>query len=102
MSLEGTPSTLTSMSIIEANGIDLSVETFGDPADPALLLIHGAGNSMLSWDERLCERLGAGGRFVIRYDMRDAGRSVSYEPGAPPYGVPDLVADVEGLLDTLG
>ena len=77
--------------IIRANGVDLCAETFGDPADPAILLIHGAGNSMLSWDEALCARLAAGPRFVIRYDLRDAGRSVSYEPGAPPYGLRDLV-----------
>ena len=88
--------------IIHANSVDLCVETFGDGADPALLLIHGAGNSMLSWDERLCRRLADGGRFVIRYDLRDAGRSASYEPGAPPYGLRDLVADAAGLLDGLG
>ena len=88
--------------IIRANGVDLCAETFGDPADPAILLIHGAGNTMLSWDEALCERLAAGPRFVIRYDLRDAGRSISYEPGAPPYGLRDLVADAAGLLDALG
>jgi pimeloyl-ACP methyl ester carboxylesterase len=87
--------------MIRANGVDLCAETFGDPADPAILLIHGAGNSMLSWDEALCERLAAGPRFVIRYDLRDAGRSVSYEPGAPAYGLRDLVADAAGLLDAL-
>jgi pimeloyl-ACP methyl ester carboxylesterase len=88
--------------IIHANGVDLSVETFGDPADPAILLIHGAGSSMLSWDQELCERLAAGRRFVTRYDLRDSGRSVTYAPGAPPYGLRDLVADVVGLLDSFG
>jgi pimeloyl-ACP methyl ester carboxylesterase len=88
--------------IIQANGVDLCVETFGDPADPAIVLVHGAGSSMLSWDEELCERLAAGTRFVIRYDLRDAGRSVTYAPGAPPYTLRDLVADVVGLLDSFG
>jgi pimeloyl-ACP methyl ester carboxylesterase len=88
--------------IVQANGVDLCVETFGDPADPAVLLIHGAGNCMLSWDDEFCERLAAGPRFVIRYDSRDAGRSVMSEPGAPPYALRDLVADAVGLLDTLG
>ena len=42
----------------------------------------------------------AGGRrFVIRYDHRDTGRSVTYEPGRPPYSSGDLVADVVGVLD---
>jgi pimeloyl-ACP methyl ester carboxylesterase len=88
--------------IVQANGVDLCVGTFGDPADPAILLIHGAGSSMLSWDEELCELLAAGRRFVIRYDSRDAGRSVTYEPGAPRYALPDLVADAVGLLDSFG
>lgn len=50
----------------------------------------------------LCERLAAGGHFVIRYDHRDTGRSVAYERGAPGYGLRDLAADAVGLLDTLG
>lgn len=88
--------------IVQANGVDLCVETFGDPADPAIVLIHGAGNSMLSWDEEFCERLAAGPRFVVRYDSRDAGRSETHVPGAPPYALRDLVADSVGLLDTFG
>ena len=46
-------------------------EAFGDPSDPTILLIHGAGSTMLSWDDELCVRLAAAGRFVIRYDLRD-------------------------------
>jgi pimeloyl-ACP methyl ester carboxylesterase len=88
--------------IVQANGAALCVETFGDPADPAILLIHGAGSTMLSWDEELCERLARGARFVIRYDGRDAGRSVTSERGAPRYGLRDLVADAVGLLGCLG
>jgi pimeloyl-ACP methyl ester carboxylesterase len=57
---------------------------------------------MLAWEEEFCERLAAGSRFVIRYDHRDTGRSVSYEPGAPPYALRDLVADAVGLLDVFG
>jgi pimeloyl-ACP methyl ester carboxylesterase len=88
--------------IVRANGVDLCVETFGDPADPPILLIHGAAASMLAWEEEFCERLAAGSRFVIRYDHRDTGRSVSYEPGAPPYTLRDLTADAVGLLDAFG
>jgi pimeloyl-ACP methyl ester carboxylesterase len=88
--------------IVQANGVELCVETFGHPADPPILLIHGAGSSMLSWDEELCELLAAGARFVVRYDSRDAGRSVTYEPGAPRYTLRDLVADAVGLLDSFG
>ena len=57
---------------------------------------------MLSWADGLCERLAAGSRHVIRYDSRDAGRSVAYKPGAPRYALRDLVADAVGLLDSFG
>jgi pimeloyl-ACP methyl ester carboxylesterase len=88
--------------IVQAGEVPLCVERFGDPADPAILLIHGAGNSMLSWDEELCGRLAAGGRLVIRYDLRDAGRSVIHAPDTARYGYADLAVDAAALLDVLG
>jgi pimeloyl-ACP methyl ester carboxylesterase len=84
-----------------ANGVDLCVETFGDPASPAILLIGGAESPMDWWEDEFCERLATGPRFVIRYDLRDTGQSVTYEPGAPQYTGSDLVADAVGLLDAL-
>ena len=54
---------------------------------------------MLSWPDALCERLVAGGRRVIRYDVRDTGRSESYPPGLPGYSLADLVSDAVGVLD---
>ena len=84
---------------VRANGVSLCVQTFGDSADPPILLIHGAATSMLAWEEEFCERLAAGSRFVVRYDHRDTGRSVSYELSAPPYALRDLVADAIVLLD---
>jgi pimeloyl-ACP methyl ester carboxylesterase len=88
--------------IVQANGVGLCVETFGDPADPAILLVMGASASMDWWEDELCRRLAAGGRLVIRYDHRDTGRSVTYEPGAPTYTSRDLVDDAVGVLDALG
>ena len=88
--------------IIEVNGVDLCVDTAGDAADPAILLIGGMGSSMDWWEEEFCQRLAAGGRFVIRYDHRDTGRSVSYPAGAPGYTGADLAADAAGVLDALG
>ncbi|HEV2778765.1 MAG TPA: alpha/beta hydrolase [Actinophytocola sp.] len=88
--------------IVRVNGVDLCMETFGDPADPAILLLNGNAASMDYWRAEFCQRLAADARFVIRYDSRDTGRSVSYPPGAPPYTSRDLVDDAIGLLDTLG
>jgi len=85
--------------MIEANGVELCAESFGDPADPPVLLVMGLGASMLWWEEGLCRMIADGGRLVVRYDHRDTGRSVAYEPGRPGYGGDDLVADAAGVLD---
>jgi pimeloyl-ACP methyl ester carboxylesterase len=85
--------------MIEANGVQLCAEPFGEPGSPPILLVMGIGASMLWWDEGFCRMLADGGRFVIRYDHRDTGRSVTYEPGRPGYTGNDLVADAAGVLD---
>ncbi len=87
--------------MVTANGVDLCVETFGDSRSPAILLIAGAAASMDAWDPEFCRRLAAGGRFVIRYDHRDTGRSVSSPPGRPAYTGPDLVDDAVALIDAV-
>jgi pimeloyl-ACP methyl ester carboxylesterase len=88
--------------MVEANGVELCTESFGDPADPPILLVMGTGASMLWWEEGFCRMLADGRRFVIRYDHRDTGRSVTYEPGHPGYTGADLVADAAGVLDAYG
>jgi pimeloyl-ACP methyl ester carboxylesterase len=88
--------------MVEANGVELCTEPFGVPDDPPVLLVMGIGGSMLWWEEGFCRLLAEGGRFVIRYDHRDTGRSVTYEPGRPQYTGADLVADAVGVLDSYG
>jgi pimeloyl-ACP methyl ester carboxylesterase len=88
--------------LVSANGVDLCVQTFGEGSDPAILLIGGAETSMDWWEDEFCELLAAGPRLVIRYDLRDTGQSITYEPGAPEYNGSDLVADAVGVLDALG
>ncbi len=88
--------------IVTANGVDICTEPFGDPADPAVLLVAGLSGSMLWWDEAFCATLALRGRFVIRYDQRDTGRSVTSPAGRPGYTGTDLVADAAGVLDTYG
>ncbi len=88
--------------IIESNGVELCTEPFGDARDAPILLIMGTGASMLWWEDGFCGMLAGGRRFVIRYDHRDTGRSVSYEPGRPEYTRADLVADAAGVLDAYG
>jgi pimeloyl-ACP methyl ester carboxylesterase len=87
--------------VVPVNGIELCTETFGEPGDPALLLIAGGARSMDWWEDEFCRRLAASGRFVIRYDHRDTGRSTSFPPGSPPYSEVDLANDALGVLDAL-
>jgi pimeloyl-ACP methyl ester carboxylesterase len=88
--------------MVEVNGVELCTEPFGVPGEPPVLLVMGVGASMLWWEEGFCRLLAEGGRFVIRYDHRDTGRSVTYEPGRPQYTGADLVADAAGVLDAYG
>lgn len=87
---------------VEINDAQLAYETFGDAADPAILLIAGGASSMDRWEPPFCERLAAAGRYVIRYDHRDTGASTTYPPGEPGYTGDDLDADALALLDHLG
>jgi pimeloyl-ACP methyl ester carboxylesterase len=81
---------------------EICSETFGRREDPAVILIMGSMASMLWWPDGFCERLSDAGRFVIRYDNRDTGRSVGYEPGTATYTGDDMVADAVGVLDEHG
>jgi pimeloyl-ACP methyl ester carboxylesterase len=87
---------------VEINGAQLCVDTIGEPAHPAVLLIMGGAGSMDRWEEPFCRRLAAAGRYVIRYDHRDTGGSTTYPPGRPGYTGDDLVADALAILDHLG
>ncbi len=103
----------------KANGIELEYETFGDPADPPVLLVMGLGAQLTSWDVELCRMLADRGRYVIRFDNRDVGLSTKLEGARvdvlatvasafggqhvdAPYTLSDMAADAVGLLDMLG
>lgn len=81
---------------VAVNGIELAVETFGDPTEVPVLLI---GVTMLSWPAELCRAMT--GRYVLRYDLRDTGGSTFVDPQAPGYDLRDLVSDASELLRTL-
>lgn len=83
--------------LLPVGDVELCVDTVGSPTDPALLLI---GTTVATWDDEFVERLT--GRYVIRYDLRDAGRSTVVDPDSPGYTLRDLVTDAVGVLDGLG
>ncbi len=94
--------------------IELAYETFGERADPPVLLVMGLGSQMIYWPDELCEALAADGYLVVRFDNRDAGRSSVLDRHEPPdlrrvvageleapYLLADMAADAVGLLDAL-
>ena len=84
------------MTTVQANGVTLGVEHFGDATAPLALL--AGGTTMLSWPDALCEALARGGRHLVRYDLRDSGASSIVDPEAPTYTLRDLAADAATLI----
>ncbi|KAF4448353.1 hypothetical protein F53441_8228 [Fusarium austroafricanum] len=81
-----------------------SVQTFGNPSDPAVILVPGNVESMITWAKGLIEKLQSSqdGKkyFIIRFDQRDTGLSTEFPvPGG--YSIGDMAGDVEGLADHL-
>jgi pimeloyl-ACP methyl ester carboxylesterase len=87
---------------IQSRNATICVQAFGKSSDPTILLNHGAGASMLWWEDALCTMIASHGRHVIRFDNRDTGRSTAYPPGEPGYSMNDLVLDSLAILDTFG
>lgn len=87
------------MTKVEANGVTIGVERFGDAAAPLVLL--AGGTTMLSWPDALCEALARAGRHVVRYDLRDSGASTTVDPERPAYTLRDLAADAAALAGKL-
>ena len=101
-------------------GITIEYETFGNPADPALLLISGFSAQLTSWHENLCKLFAAQNFHVVRFDNRDCGLSTKLdgvvvnttavitaalmEEPIPevPYTLTHMAADAMGVLDGLG
>lgn len=107
------------MAQVEANGITLEVETFGDSSHPTVLLIIGLSCQLIHWHWDFCRKLAEQGYYVVRFDNRDVGLSTKLNSaGAPdiqellasimmglkikiPYTIEDMAEDTVGLLDAL-
>lgn len=112
------------MPTVEASpGVSIEYETFGDPSDPAVLLVTGFGAQLIAWHEDFCRALAERGRYVIRYDNRDCGLSTKFDDhpvdvgrftnavssgdissalAMAPYTLQDMAGDGLGLLTALG
>ncbi len=104
---------------INANGIEIEYDCFGDTDAEAVLLISGLGTQMTRWSATFCQLLVERGFRVIRFDNRDAGLSTHFDGasmpdlaaiadavsrGEPPnvaYTLFDMANDAVSLLDSL-
>lgn len=83
---------------VATNGIELETTDVGD--GPAVVLLHGFPETSYSWRHQV-PALAAAGLRVIAPDLRGFGGSAKPEP-IEAYSLAELVADVIGLLDSLG
>jgi pimeloyl-ACP methyl ester carboxylesterase len=96
-------------------GITLCYETYGDPADPPIVLVMGLATQMIAWHEEFCEQLADRGFYVVRFDNRDIGRSthLDFRPptmrqmlrrrvGPEQYTLSDMAEDTAALIRELG
>ncbi|MCX7064806.1 MAG: alpha/beta hydrolase [Proteobacteria bacterium] len=107
------------MANVQANGIRIEYDTFGDRSGRPLLMVMGLGAQMIHWRAEFCEQLADAGHYVVRFDNRDVGLSSKFEaaglpdmaaimgqmaagqPISAPYSLDDMADDAFGLLDAL-
>ena len=95
-------------------GVTICHESFGDPADPPVLLVMGLGVQMIAWHEDFCRLLAGQGFYVTRFDNRDVGHSTHFDFPPPTtgqllrrrfrpeqYGLEEMADDTAGLIEAL-
>jgi pimeloyl-ACP methyl ester carboxylesterase len=90
---------------IHANSIDIEYETFGSPEGVPMLMVNGFTSQLTGIEVGFCEAFAAAGRYVIRYDNRDVGKSTWFDgidAATTPYTISDMAADGMGLVRALG
>lgn len=71
----------------DVGAVRLCHQSFGDPADPVVVLVMGLGLSLDWWRDDLCAALAGRGFRVVRFDNRDVGRSTHLSgPGISAWG----------------
>ncbi|HLV76935.1 MAG TPA: alpha/beta fold hydrolase [Marinobacter sp.] len=83
---------------ISSGGVTLHAVTQGEPEHPALVLVHGYPDNLTVWD-KMAGQL-ARHYFVVRYDVRGAGRS-DKPRRTRDYRMSLLAADLRAVADEL-
>jgi flavin reductase (DIM6/NTAB) family NADH-FMN oxidoreductase RutF/pimeloyl-ACP methyl ester carboxylesterase len=80
-------------------GVRLEAEIAGNPDDPAILLVHGAGQTRVVWHD-VSAALVQSGRRVVNLDLRGHGHSEWPVDGR--YDLPAYVEDIRAVLAQMG
>ncbi len=90
--------------LVGINGLTMHVLEAGDPADPALLLLHGFPELAYSW-RKVMAPLAAAGYHVVAPDQRGYGGTVgwsgNYDTDLAPFRLLNLARDALALLSAL-
>ena len=82
-----------------ASGLTLVADHWGEPAEDAVLFLHGGGQTRHSWGGT-ARAMAAAGRYAITLDMRGHGESDWTDEGA--YQLSTFADDAKELIDQLG
>ncbi len=86
------------------NNIEIYYETFGNPTNPAVLLVMGLDSQCVMYGEDFINPFLDAGFYVIRFDNRDIGLSTWLNDSwhkRRPYTLEDMAKDSVELLDYL-
>jgi pimeloyl-ACP methyl ester carboxylesterase len=95
------------MAIARNGTCELHYETFGDAANPTLLMVNGLGSQCINFAEDWIDMFVHRGLHVIRYDNRDVGRSTWFDDApagddGAAYHLADMALDAVAVLDAAG
>lgn len=82
-----------------AGGLALTGDTYGDPSDPPVVLLHGGGQTRHAWGGTAAA-LADAGWYAVSLDLRGHGDS-NWAPDGD-YTLEALSADLAAVCDTLG
>jgi len=85
---------------ISSDGYKIASYAFGPNDGPPVILVHGWPEIAYSW-KRTIPALAQAGHRVIAFDLRGFGRS-DVPQGDSHYAMPQLVADIEAVMDGHG
>ena len=80
---------------VEINGVRLHAETYGDPSNPVIIVLHGGPGG--DYRSQLGATALADTNFVVFYDQRGAG--LSERVPAEELTIPTYMAELDGVID---